>query len=364
MSITAANLTDGIRVDRATQKGSVYDVISMVTQRDNTHVTQALARITKSNAEFNPKCVKLRINGKGRETPVADAATLVEIAWLCPGKAAVQFRRKGAETVCRMLGGDLTLVDEIQRRHAQVAGTAEEEFLLADVQGNPQQVTSHKRCLDDDDEVYAARKQQIMGQISQQTIKQHAQGSMSILDMLSAGNAPPATMQLLQTIRHNVTARLGSMIETGIQGMLAIEAAPQQQEQLSINQQAQRWTVQMYASRLGLPAAACTAVKLKAVGAVAGKIWCKERLLPSIEKQSDGTLARVQFQPGSNVAQRDVFLPEQDPHLLAEARMKYSLAYKGGYEAADSSNYDVWTYPAQTGAEILKEAFEKVAARS
>ena len=71
---------------------------------------------------------------------MADAATLVEIAWLCPGRAAVNFRRKGAETVCRMLGGDLTLVDEIQRRHAQVAGTAEQEFLLADTQGNSTQV--------------------------------------------------------------------------------------------------------------------------------------------------------------------------------------------------------------------------------
>ncbi|DBB11557.1 TPA: hypothetical protein ACH3X3_006953 [Trebouxia sp. C0006] len=35
-----------------------------------------------------------------------------------------------------MLSGDLTLVDEIQRRHTQVAGTAEEEFLLAGNQGN------------------------------------------------------------------------------------------------------------------------------------------------------------------------------------------------------------------------------------
>ena len=101
---------------------------------------QTFSRITKSHPELNPKWVKLRINGKGRETPVADAATLVEIAWLCPGKAAIQFRRKGAETVCRMLGGDLTLVDEIQRRRAHVAGTAEQEFLLADTQDNGTQV--------------------------------------------------------------------------------------------------------------------------------------------------------------------------------------------------------------------------------
>ena len=89
---------------------------------------------------------------------------------------------------------------------------------------------------------------------------------MSILDMLSAGNAPPATicMQLLQTIKHNVTARLVSMIENGVQSMLALEA-PDQQQELSINQQAQRWTVQMYANKLGLPVAVCTADKLRAV---------------------------------------------------------------------------------------------------
>ena len=37
-------------------------------------------------------------------------------------------------------GGDLGLVDEIQRIHAQVAGTAEEVFLLAGNQGNDGQV--------------------------------------------------------------------------------------------------------------------------------------------------------------------------------------------------------------------------------
>lgn len=295
---------------------------------------------------------------------MADAATLVEIAWLCLGKAAVAFKRKGAELVCRMLGGDMTLVDKIQRRHVQVAGAAKEEFLLADAQsGSTQQATARKRCLDDDDEVYAAKKQQVLRQIIQQTIKEHAQGSMSILDMLSAGNTPIATMQLLQTSRHNVTSRLGSMTESSMQGMLAIEAEPQQEQQeLSINQQAQRWTVQLYANKLGLSAAACIADKLKAVGDWAARIWCKERLLPSIVKQSDGSLVSVQFQAGNNTTARAAYVPEQDPHLFAEARMKYSLAYKGGYEAADRANCDVWTYPAKSGAEVLQEAFKRVAA--
>ena len=288
MSIIAANLTDGIRVDRATQKGSVHDVVHLICQKPGNYASQTFLRLEKAYPELTPKWCKLKINGKGRETPVADAATLVEIAWLLPGKKAASFRRKGAETICRILGGDLTLVDEIQRRHTQVAGTAEEGFLLADVQG-PQQAISHKRTLEDDDEVYAAKKQQMLRQIKQESagteltmIKQHAQGSMSILDMLSAGNAPPATMQLLQTIRHNVTARLGSMIEAGMQSMLAIEAAPQQE--LSINQQAQRWTVQMYANKLGLPAAACTAARLKTVGAGAGSAFIQSVLSHVIEQ--------------------------------------------------------------------------------
>ena len=54
-----------------------------------------------------------------------------KIAWLLPGKKAASFMRKRAESVCHMLGGDLTPGDEIQRRHSQVAGTVEEQFLLA-----------------------------------------------------------------------------------------------------------------------------------------------------------------------------------------------------------------------------------------
>ena len=251
-----------------------------------------------------------------------------------------------------MIGNDLSLVEEIQRRHGQVAGTAEEEFLLADAQGDDstQQTVPHKRGLDDDDEVYAAKKQQVLRQIRQEAagtelaiIKQHAQGSMSILvcsSCMVAGGALPAD----------------SMIENGMQSMLAIEAQKQQQE-LSINQQAQRWTVQMYANKLGLPAAACTADKLRAVRAAAGKIWTRERCLPTIQRLQDGALVRVWFEPGSNTTP---YVPEEDPHLFAEARMKYSLAYKGGYEAADRANFDTWTYPAETGAQVLQAAFQNL----
>lgn len=140
MSITAANLTDGIRVDRATQKGSVNDVIALVQSTKTRNAWQTLSQLKADNPDLLAKCMQLRINSQGRVTPVADAATLVEIAWLLHGKKAASFKRTGAETVCRMLGGDLMLVDEVQRKHTQVAGTAKEEFLLAGHQGNGNQV--------------------------------------------------------------------------------------------------------------------------------------------------------------------------------------------------------------------------------
>ncbi len=48
---------------------------------------------------------------------MADAATLIEITWLLPGKAAGAFRRKGAESVCRILGAYAFTVYTAYRIH-------------------------------------------------------------------------------------------------------------------------------------------------------------------------------------------------------------------------------------------------------
>jgi hypothetical protein len=104
-----------------------------ITSCAQSHVTQMFARLVQQYPEFNPpgvKVAKLRINGSGRETPVADAATLIEIAFLLPGNKARDFRRAGADKVRRVLGGDVTLLDEIDRRHAKIARTEQEAFLL------------------------------------------------------------------------------------------------------------------------------------------------------------------------------------------------------------------------------------------
>jgi hypothetical protein len=113
-----ANITANIRVDRATQRGSVIDVIRMIGKdNDRSTSSKALESLRSTCPELMSRIQQLRINGKGRLTPCADARTLVEIVWLLPGKAAREFRRTSAATVCRALGGDLTLAAEIESRH-------------------------------------------------------------------------------------------------------------------------------------------------------------------------------------------------------------------------------------------------------
>jgi hypothetical protein len=128
--------------------GSVNDVIVAVTGCDQAHTSQVLTRLAiqypdftphthPSEPGFNPSVntsgvivFKLRINGSGKLSPVATAKVLIELAWLLPGNKAQEFRRASADKVRRVLGGDVSLLDEIEQRHAAVDGTPQEEFLL------------------------------------------------------------------------------------------------------------------------------------------------------------------------------------------------------------------------------------------
>ena len=74
-----------IRVDKKTQQGSVIDVIRLMTGSSSGNARNILNRLPQ---ELITKCNQLRINGKGRLTPTADAPTLIEIIWELPGKAA------------------------------------------------------------------------------------------------------------------------------------------------------------------------------------------------------------------------------------------------------------------------------------
>ena len=102
-----------IRYDLETKKGSVLDVIMVVTGKTSGNASNTVKALPE---ELTQEISQLRINGKGRETPVADAKTLVQIVWELPGKAAKEFRRGCANYICRILGGDPTLVREMEMR--------------------------------------------------------------------------------------------------------------------------------------------------------------------------------------------------------------------------------------------------------
>ncbi|KAG5181963.1 hypothetical protein JKP88DRAFT_165055 [Tribonema minus] len=132
-----ANVTAAIRVDTATNKGSVIDVIKIVQSCNASDASTYCKRLLDDvGTHIGTRCTQLRINGKGKLTFCADAKTLVEIVWSLPGKAAREFRRTSAKTVCRVLGGDLSIVREVEARHHALqstgGGRAAQDFLLGD----------------------------------------------------------------------------------------------------------------------------------------------------------------------------------------------------------------------------------------
>jgi hypothetical protein len=119
-----------IRIDDETKMGSVIDVIKMVIGASSDYASTVFNRLP---ADLLSKIVYLKINKKGKDTPVADAPTLVEIIWALPGKSAREFRRQSAHYICRVLAGDVSLAVEIEERFKSTP-TSTSEFLMANVE--------------------------------------------------------------------------------------------------------------------------------------------------------------------------------------------------------------------------------------
>ena len=126
-----AQLQTSIRVDAKSQQGSVLDVIRLV--NPNLSSGNAANTFKVLTTHMTIAHSHISINGKGKPTPVADARTLIEIIWALPGRVAQEFRRASAVTVCRVLGGDVSLVEEIESRNATLqhteAGRSTQTFL-------------------------------------------------------------------------------------------------------------------------------------------------------------------------------------------------------------------------------------------
>ena len=102
------------RTDKTPPQASIYDVISAVTGLNGNHAGKAYRDLTARYPEVHSVGVNFRFPGRGqRDTPVASVRGIVEIIMLLPGQQAARVRRQAAELLCRWLGGDLSLVDEV-----------------------------------------------------------------------------------------------------------------------------------------------------------------------------------------------------------------------------------------------------------
>jgi hypothetical protein len=139
----------GIRYDSATKCFSVLDVVKIVTGCDQDNASRNLARIVEKYQSIEDGIIYVKFPGRGPPSPVACLKTIMEIAFLLPGRNAQEFRRVGATTLCRALGGDLGLIDEIRRQNLDIAGTLEQEAFLEGT-GVSQEEANRSRALSDE----------------------------------------------------------------------------------------------------------------------------------------------------------------------------------------------------------------------
>jgi hypothetical protein len=128
-----------LRVDKETQKVSVIDVVRWVTGLTGKLASQCVSRLPyKLSSNFD----RIRINGSGAITPVADVSILKEMIWHLPGQVANDFKRQSAQLTDRD-------IDEIQTRHEH-APTKNQDFLKINTERHATSPLSddERRCAD------------------------------------------------------------------------------------------------------------------------------------------------------------------------------------------------------------------------
>ena len=104
------------KTDETPARISVIDVIQAITDMTKSNAGHYFDRIKDAHPEVCTNCTNFRFSGRGqRDTAITDVKGIVEIIMLLPGKHAARVRRQSAELLCRYLGGDLALVDEVCR---------------------------------------------------------------------------------------------------------------------------------------------------------------------------------------------------------------------------------------------------------
>jgi len=123
------------RTEDTPPRVSVIDVASIITGHGADYASQAVRNVYDNHPEVREKITDFKFPGRRqRKTPVTDVQGIIEIIMLLRGCHAARVRRQAAELLCRYLGGDLALVDEV------IALRGFQEELAAEEPENPRRV--------------------------------------------------------------------------------------------------------------------------------------------------------------------------------------------------------------------------------
>lgn len=197
----AAGFTENSDVRIATVDGvrmvSVFDVIK-VAMGGCSNPREYWSRTTKTFPDLMAGVKGYRFEGQGqRDTPVIDAKRVVMLLNLLPGKTAAKFRIHFADIVVRYLGGDGTLVAEIQR-NAEIQGTLEAEDPMS-IFGDD---VRHKRRRNEDNELQNTETWSLIIQRNINTIERAA----FLMEKLNNGKIDGPSTLLLKDATQNALA--------------------------------------------------------------------------------------------------------------------------------------------------------------
>jgi hypothetical protein len=96
---------------------ALIDAISILTRKNKNDSAEVWRELERSSREVKENILNIHFPGQGqRSTPVAkDLKTLVQVIFMLPGREASLVRQAAAEVFVRFMGGDLTLIQDVQR---------------------------------------------------------------------------------------------------------------------------------------------------------------------------------------------------------------------------------------------------------
>lgn len=96
-------------------RASLLDVIAVVSETATNNHSKYLTALIKNHPDIVDYVGYYKFPGQGqRPTAVTDAKGLVHILLLLPGRNAARFRCFAADTIVRVLGGDMSIAEELR----------------------------------------------------------------------------------------------------------------------------------------------------------------------------------------------------------------------------------------------------------